>query len=199
MSDQPPAQPPWQPPIQPPTQPPTQPPWQSPHTEPQPPAQEGPTPSFTTPPLSAPGQFSSSPPPAAVSLYGANPTAPSSAASTSGANGTATAALVTGIVSLFLFWLCGLGALLGILAVALGIVGLSNSKKLIDNRGKGQAIAGIVTGSLAVLATIAVFAFFFLLGAVGSGSVDYGVNSGANTDIPDGVCDAARYVRDPDC
>jgi len=107
--------------------------------------------------------------------------------------------LVTGIVSLFLFWLCGLGALLGILAVVLGFVGFSNSKKLIDNRGKGQAIAGIVTGSLAVLATISIFVIFFLLGAVGSGSVDYGVNSGANTDIPDGVCDAARYVQDPDC
>ena len=84
------------------------------------------------------------------------------------------------------------------MAVVLGFVGLSNSKKLIDNRGKGQAIAGIVTGSLAVLATIGLFVIF-TLGAVGSGSVDYGVNSGANTDIPDGVCDAARYVQDPDC
>ena len=192
MSDQSPTQPPWQPP----TQPPTEPPWQS---QPQPPAQEGPTPSFTAPPLPAPGQFSSAPPPEAVSLYGAQPQAPKSAASTSAANGTATAALVTGIVALFLFWLCGLGALLGMLAVALGIVGLSNSKKLIDNRGKGQAIAGIVTGSLALLATIAVFAFFVLLGPYWSGSADYGVNSDANTDIPDGVCDATRYVQDPDC
>jgi hypothetical protein len=107
--------------------------------------------------------------------------------------------LVTGIVSLFLFCFCGLGALLGIVAVALGIAGLSNSKKLIDNKGKGQAITGIITGSLAVLVTLAVFVIYFLLLPGGSGSVDYGVNSGTNTDIPDGVCDAARYVQDPDC
>ena len=88
---------------------------------------------------------------------------------------------------------------MGLVAVALGIAGLSNSKKLIDNKGKGQAITGIVTSSLAVLVTIAVFVIYFLLLPGGIGSVDYGVNSGTNTDIPDGVCDATRYVQDPDC
>ena len=88
---------------------------------------------------------------------------------------------------------------MGIVAVALGIAGLSNSKKLIDNKGKGQAITGIVTGSLAVLVTIGILSIYLLAVATGNGEFDYGVNSGANTDIPDGVCDAARYVQDPDC
>lgn len=190
MSDQPPFQPPSQPPTEPPTQPPTQ---------------DGTVPSFSAPPLPPPGQFSSPPPPPPPTVpqfgaqFGDQPATATSAPLSAGNNGVATAALITGIIGLLTFFICGLGALLGIVAAVLGFVGLSNSKKLIDSRGKGQAIAGIITGSLAVLATIGLFVIFVLLGAVGSGDVNYGVDSGTNSDTPDGVCDATRYVQDPDC
>ena len=134
MSEQPPFQPPSQPPTQPPFQPPSQPPTQPPTQGPaELPAHEGAAPSFSAPPLPAPGQFASQPlPPPAVPQFGAQfgdqPEAASYAPPAAGNNGVATAAMVTGIIGLLTFLVCGLGALLGIIAVVLGFVGLSNSK-----------------------------------------------------------------------
>jgi membrane-bound ClpP family serine protease len=68
-------------------------------------------------------------------------------------NGMGTAALVVGVVALVLVALIlfsPLGVLLGLVAVVLGIVGI-----VLANRGeadnRGQAVAGLVTGGLAVL------------------------------------------------
>jgi Domain of unknown function (DUF4190) len=76
------------------------------------------------------------------------------------------AALVVGVVSLVLAILVlffPIAALLGVIAIILGIVGLSRvSRGEADNR--GQAIAGLVTGLVALLIavffTISIGAFF---------------------------------------
>ena len=81
-------------------------------------------------------------------------------------NGMGTAALVFGIVGLVLVVLLlfsPLGALLGLLAVLFGILGLIRvNRGEADNR--GQAVAGLVTGALAlvfgVLVTISVGTWF---------------------------------------
>jgi hypothetical protein len=79
-------------------------------------------------------------------------------------NGIAVAALVIGILSLLVSFLplIGLiGVIGGIVALILGIVGRSNAKK--GAGGGGMAIAGIVTGSIAmviaILITVGLFAF----------------------------------------
>ena len=68
-------------------------------------------------------------------------------------NGMGVAALVSGVVALVLVALLlfsPLGALLGLIAVVLGIVGLVRANRgEADNR--GQAVAGLVTGGLALL------------------------------------------------
>jgi uncharacterized membrane protein HdeD (DUF308 family) len=64
-----------------------------------------------------------------------------------------TAALVIGVVALVLVVLilfAPLGAFLGLVAVVLGIVGLVRANRgQADNR--GQAVAGLITGGLALL------------------------------------------------
>jgi hypothetical protein len=68
-------------------------------------------------------------------------------------NGMGTAALVIGVVALTLVLLllfAPLGALLGLVAVLLGILGLLRvNRGQADNR--GQAVAGLVTGGIALL------------------------------------------------
>ena len=68
-------------------------------------------------------------------------------------NGMGTAALVLGVVALVLVLLLifsPLGAFLGLLAVIFGIVGIVRAnRREADNR--GQAVAGLVTGGLALL------------------------------------------------
>ena len=68
-------------------------------------------------------------------------------------NGIGVAALVFGVVALVLVILLlfsPLGALLGLVAVLLGIIGLVRANRgEADNR--GQAVAGLVTGALALL------------------------------------------------
>ena len=69
-------------------------------------------------------------------------------------NGIGIAALVVGIVALLFSWFPGAG-LLGIVAVILGVVGLSRvRKRLATNR--GMSITGIVLGALATLIGIGV-------------------------------------------
>ncbi len=66
-------------------------------------------------------------------------------------NGVGIAALVVGIVALVLSILFfPLGLLLGIVAVVLGIVGLRKAKRG-EATNKGMAIAGLVTGALAIV------------------------------------------------
>ena len=69
-----------------------------------------------------------------------------------GSNGLAIAALVCGIIALLLSWIPVINFLsfiLGLIAIVLGGVGIAKAK---DGRGgKGLAIAGLVTGLLALL------------------------------------------------
>jgi uncharacterized membrane protein len=81
-------------------------------------------------------------------------------------NGMGTAAMVLGILGLVLvvlIFFSPLGALLGLLAVAFGVVGVMRANRgEADNR--GQALTGLVTGAVAlvvgVLLTIGIGTFF---------------------------------------
>ncbi|CAN5477726.1 hypothetical protein BH23ACT3_BH23ACT3_08450 [soil metagenome] len=82
-------------------------------------------------------------------------------------NGIAIAGLTCGIVAIAFGWLpvvFVLGAVLAVLAVAFGLVGLRRSRRSGSGRGRGFAVAGIVTGLVGMgvavaglLFTIAVF------------------------------------------
>ena len=81
-------------------------------------------------------------------------------------NGIGVAALVTGVVALVLAVLVlffPIAAVLGVVAVILGIVGISRASRG-DADNKGQAIAGLVTGLLAVILavvfTVSIGSFF---------------------------------------
>jgi hypothetical protein len=108
-----------------------------PPPQPGPPPDQGPPAGYPTQPGPPPGQGR----PAGY------PTA------TGRRNGMGTAALVVGVVSLVLVVLllfAPLGALLGLVAVLLGILGLMRAGRgQADNR--GQAVAGLVTGALALV------------------------------------------------
>jgi hypothetical protein len=67
-------------------------------------------------------------------------------------NGLATAALVLGIIGAVLFWTVWAGILLGILATIFGAVGLSRTNRGAPN--KGMAVAGLVLGVLAIIASV---------------------------------------------
>jgi hypothetical protein len=90
---------------------------------------------------------STPPRPPGTGGYGAYPTAPPRN------NGMGVAALVIGVVALILVALIlfsPLGVLLGLVAVVLGILGIVRvNRGAADNR--GQAVAGLVTGGLAVV------------------------------------------------
>jgi hypothetical protein len=66
-------------------------------------------------------------------------------------NGKATAALITGITTLVLSWCCGLGVF-GLVAVVLGAKARSEIRLSGGaQEGEGLALAGIITGSIAVV------------------------------------------------
>lgn len=71
-------------------------------------------------------------------------------------NNVAIAALIVGILAVLgTITIIG-GVVLGLVAVVLGVVGLSKSREL--QRGRGQAIAGIVLGGIALLLSAALVA-----------------------------------------
>jgi hypothetical protein len=104
-----------------------------------------------------PGQPPPGQPPPGQDPAGAYPAggyqAPGYPAARGRRNGMGTAALVIGVVALVLVALLlfsPLGALLGLVAVLFGILGLMRaSRGEADNR--GQAVAGLVTGAVALL------------------------------------------------
>ncbi len=96
-----------------------------------------------------------------------------------GANGKATGALITGISSLVLFWCCGLG-IAGVVAIVLGVKARNEIRAGGGAQsGDGMALAGIVTGAIAVV--LGVLALAFLIYTIASGNADYNVDYG-----PDG-------------
>lgn len=103
---------------------------------------------------------------------------------------------IISLVGIFCFGFVGL--VLGIIAIVLGVLGMKKANKLPGQPQRGLAIAGIVTGSLGVVASIAFIMVFFLLGS----SVDTeleNIDGGINSDPSDGVCDESRFLQDPDC
>jgi hypothetical protein len=112
-------------------------------------------------------------------------------------NGIATAALVVGIVSIPALFVCGIGALSGIVAIVLGAIGVSRANQLPERTGRGQAIGGLVTGALAVVIT---GLFWGLIVLAGSTADEFEqIQTEINSDPSDGYCDESRYLQDPDC
>ena len=77
-------------------------------------------------------------------------------------------ALVFGIAGITFGWICG-GPILGLLAVILGLVALSQIKR--DSTkygGRPMAVGGIVTGGLVLLINLALLAFWILMLVIGS-------------------------------
>ncbi len=68
-------------------------------------------------------------------------------------SGMAIASMVLGICSVLLFWVFILDIILGILAVIFGFVALNEIKKK-GTKGRGMAIAGVVTGFAGILIVI---------------------------------------------
>jgi hypothetical protein len=174
------------PPVPPPTGPPGGPGFAAPGaTPPGPPTQQvpwgaPPPPGAGYPPPA--GGFAPVPPPGA---FGGMPTKES--------NGLAIAALVVGLVSLFLCQPAG------IVAIILGIMGLNRSKQMAGN-GKGLAIGGIVAGALAVVFFVVVIGFVVWAGNDTTFDFDTTGNFGdINSDPADGTCDYDRFMQDPDC
>jgi hypothetical protein len=93
------------------------------------------------------------------------------------ANGKATAALITGVSSLVLFWCCGLG-IAGVVAIVLGVKARSEIRARGGAQtGDGMALAGIVTGAIAVVLGLLVLALLIYM--VASGNADYNIDYGS--------------------
>ncbi len=192
----------------PPPPPPMSPPPPGGHAAPGPPPPPGaqPPPGFGAPPpppgAQPPPGFGAPPPPGlGGQAYGTpasggfTPAAPYAQGPQSGSNGLAVAALVVGIISLLGIFCFGIGGLvLGLIAVVLGVLGMKKANELPGQPQRGLAIAGLVTGGLAMVASIAFILFVFVLGS----TVDT-IDGGVNTDPSDGVCDQSRFLQDPDC
>jgi len=86
-------------------------------------------------------------------------------------NGIAVASMVIGIVALLIAWIPFIGFIGfvgGITAIVLGIIAL---KKAV---GKGMSIAGIITGALSILSSLAMTFIFFGLIVLGTAAVENG-------------------------
>lgn len=112
------------------------------------------------------GQQPGYPPPG----YGQQPGYGSPGPSTSGK---ALASLITGISALVLaFCSCGLGGLVGIVAVFLGFSGRGDIKASAGHKsGAGVALGGIITGVLATVIGLAAIAFF--VWAISTGNTEF--------------------------
>jgi Domain of unknown function (DUF4190) len=69
-------------------------------------------------------------------------------------NGMAITGMVCGILGIVLFWIPYVGVILGILGLVFGFLGRSRAAQL-GGVGQGMAVAGIVTGAIAVVAGVA--------------------------------------------
>lgn len=109
---------------------------------------------MTSPPPPYPGQpgndFGGMPPYAG----GGGPTEPPPAG-----NGMAIAALVLGLLSIPAAFTVYIGAILGVLGIVFGVLGLSRARRR-GGRGRGMAIAGLITA----LAGLAISVVLFTIG-----------------------------------
>ncbi len=100
-------------------------------------------------------------------------------------NGKATTALIVGITTLVLSWCCGFGVL-GLVAIVLGTKARSEIRRSEGRQsGEGVALAGIITGAIALVIGVLVIV---ALGALLSfGQTSYPINPDAFDDSGDGV------------
>ena len=93
------------------------------------------------------------------------------------ANGKATAALWTGIGSLVLAFCCGLG-IVGVLPIVLGVKARSEIRASSGQQeGDGMALAGIITGAVAIVISIAVIVVLVI--AIASGDANFSTETGS--------------------
>jgi hypothetical protein len=86
-------------------------------------------------------------------------------------NSKATAALITGITTLLLSWCCGFGVL-GAIAVVVGVKARAEIRGSQGSQeGDGLALAGIITGAVAVL--IGLLAILAIVIAIATGQAAY--------------------------
>ena len=89
-------------------------------------------------------------------------------------NGKATAALWTGIGSLVLAFCCGLG-ILGIVPIVLGVKARGEIRRTGGQQeGDGMALAGIITGAIAIVLSVALVALIVM--ARGRGNTSYNID-----------------------
>jgi Domain of unknown function (DUF4190) len=82
----------------------------------------------------------------------------------------AVASLIFGIISITFGWICG-GPILGLIAVVLGAVALTQIKKNPQQyTGKPIAIVGLITGGIALLINLAFIAFWIVMLIIGAAS-----------------------------
>lgn len=92
-------------------------------------------------------------------VYGNEPGSAAPASGKPGPNGAAITAVVTGVVGLLLSWIPGINLLAFLLAIAAlvaGVMGLRNASSP-EVGGRGMAIAGLVTGGLALIIGVLVY------------------------------------------
>ena len=105
-------------------------------------------------------------------------------------NSLAIAAMVVGIVALVFAWVPFIGFAGGITAVVLGIIALKKTA------GKGMSIAGIITGALSVLSSLAMAFLFFGIIILGAASVENDAVVTENNIITDSQVQASYKVGD---
>ncbi len=109
-----------------------------------------------------------SPSPAGAPAFQPAPYADAQFAEPQGRNGIAVAALVCGIIGMLIAWIPFItfgGLVLAILGLVFGIIGLRRSNTV--GKGRGQAITGIVTGSIGLaLAVLGIVLTVFFWGAL---------------------------------
>lgn len=82
-------------------------------------------------------------------------------------SGLAIGALVAGVVALLMFWCAFVGVPVGIAAVVLGVVAL-NKVKAGTGGGRGLALAGVITGGVAILVSVVL-----VVAAIATGNADF--------------------------
>jgi hypothetical protein len=96
-------------------------------------------------------------------------------------NGKATASLVVGITSLVLSWCCGLGVI-GAVAIVLGVKARGEIRERHGAQGgEGLALAGMITGAVAVVLGLLVLAFLVI--AIATGNTEFSTETGTGTQM----------------
>jgi hypothetical protein len=86
-------------------------------------------------------------------------------------NGLAIAGMVVGIASVVLFFLSWIATIIAIVGLILSLVGYSKANKL-GGIGRGMAVAGIVTSSVGIVASIVTL--IVVVDKIRSGEIDIG-------------------------